>query len=518
MREDIWSMISASLQKYENQVAWICRLEKGAERRVSHAELYKAILNMAANLRESGVQKDTVVAVMAPNGPEWCTAALAVWKLGGIVAPVHIGNSQHEIESQMEAIQPKLILTHQRTYSTQDLPIEMISTGPVNEREEELREQFEPNDQALAIYTSGSTGTPKIVRLSHRNMTSNARAGAAFVSLDSNDRFLALLPFSHAMGLTANLMLGLNAGGCLVAPRVLAAKEIVDAMKENQITILVAVPRLFRNIMIGLEKKFASGSPFLRAYIGLIRKSPLFLRRYLNAPIRKNLGGNLKCWLSGGSRLDPEIKQYYLDLGISLRQGYGLTETSPAVAVQEHFDNVMDSVGKPLQDIEIRLVEKNADGSGELQVRGPNIMLGYTDIAYTNEVMDGEWFSTGDLATLDADNRITLTGRKKRLIVTEAGKNIYPDELETLLERDPRIKEAAVLEIDMRAAAILAIEADDPQQIAREVLKSFNALVSTHNRIARFALIEELPRTPLGKIALHKLPQFFQDNEVRKSQ
>ena len=516
MKEDLWSMISSSWNDFHNHDAWICRLEKGGERRVSYLDLHKAVLNLAADLRQRGVGKGDQIGVMAPNGPEWTVAALAVWKLGGVVTPLHIGNSEHEIEMQVQATSPKFILSHQRAYSDEDIAIPIESAGPLNEREAEIATDIDPSDQAIAVYTSGSTGTPKVVKLSHGNLCSNALAGAALVPVDQSDRILALLPFSHAMGLTANLSLGLYRGATLVAPRVLAAQEIILAMKENQISILVAVPRLFRNIMLGMEKKFAAASPLLRAYVGLVRSSPLFIRKHINAPLRKNLGGNLKCWLSGGSRLDPEIKQYFLDLGISLRQGYGLTETSPAICVQDHFDMAMESVGKPLQHIEVKIVDPQPDGSGELICRGPNIMLGYTDDEYTREVMNGEWFHTGDLATIDNEGNVVLTGRKKRLIVTEAGKNVYPDELETLLERDPRIKEAAVLEIDMRPVAIISTDEAPAEQVARDALKSFNALVSGHNRISRFALINELPRTPLGKIALHKLPQFFQENEFKR--
>ncbi len=509
--------MSVSMIANPDQTAWLCRLGKGKERTFSYAEIYKAALNIAADLRRRGIKKGEKVGVMAPNGPEWTAAALAVWKIGAVLTPVHVGNSEHEITLQLEATRPTLILYHQRAVSDSNIPISLDVDGPINEREAEFEAPASGHDEALAIYTSGSTGNPKIVRLSHKNMVTNVIGASKLANPGPEDRFLALLPFSHAMGLTGNMLLALYVGSTLVAPRVLAAAEILEAMEQNQITILVAVPRLFRNIMLGLEKRFASASPLLRAYVGFVRVSPLVIRQHINAPIRKHFGGDLKCWLSGGSRLDPEIKKYFLDLGISLRQGYGLTETSPAVSVQEHFDNVMDSVGKPIENVDVRIDKPDENGCGELLVRGPNIMLGYTDEEYTREVMDGDWFRTGDIGRIDAQGNITLTGRSKRLIVTESGKNVYPEELETLLERDPTVKEAAVLEIDMRPAAVFAMEGDQPHEEARRVLKEFNTLVSSHNKISRFALIEELPRTPLGKIALHKLPGFFQQNEVART-
>jgi long-chain acyl-CoA synthetase len=514
VNENIWTLISASLLKDMEQTAWICRLGKGRERIVSYGEIYRSALRIAADLRTRGVEKGDRVGLMAPNGPEWNAAALAIWKVDAVLTPIHVGNSDHEIEQQIEALTPKLILSHQRAYAETDVPIVLEGKPPADEREAEIEPGNSGDDEAVAIYTSGSTGNPKIVRLSHRNITSNVVGSAKLASPTREDRFLALLPFSHAMGLTGVMLLALHVGSTLVAPRVLAAAEILEAMRDNRISILVAVPRLFRNIMLGLEKRLASGSVLLRAYVTVLRASPLFLRRYLNKPIRRQLGGKLNCWMSGGSRLDPEIKRYFLDLGISLRQGYGLTETSPVVSAQGHFDRTLDSVGPPIEKVEVRIDSPDDIGCGELLVRGPNVMLGYTDADYTAEVLRDGWFHTGDLARIDDNGHIVLTGRSKRLIVTESGKNVYPEELETLLERDPEIKEAAVLELDMRPAAVLVIDGEERESTARRILKEFNAKVSGHNQIARFALIDELPRTPLGKVALNKLPMFFHKNEV----
>ncbi len=142
-------------------------------------------------------------------------------------------------------------------------------------------------------------------------------------------------------------------------------------------------------------------------------------------------------------------------------------------------------------------------------------MLGYAEDAQTAEAVIDGWFKTGDLARIDSQGRVFLTGRSKRLIVTDAGKNVYPEELETWLERDPRIKEAGVLERKEKPVVVLAMEGDDPVDVARDVLKVFNNFVSSHNQIKRFAIVDELPRTPLGKIALEALPEVFTNNEVK---
>ena len=173
-------------------------------------------------------------------------------------------------------------------------------------------------------------------------------------------------------------------------------------------------------------------------------------------------------------------------------------------------------MGKPVIWSEVKVENPDELGRGELYCRGPNLMLGYGEKAQTDEAVIDGWFKTGDLARIDSQGRVFLTGRSKRLIVTEAGKNVYPEELETLLERDPRIKEAGVLEIREKPAVVMAMEGENPEEVARDVLKVFNNFVSSHNQIKRFAIVDELPRTPLGKIALQALPGVFSENQVKR--
>ena len=185
--------------------------------------------------------------------------------------------------------------------------------------------------------------------------------------------------------------------------------------------------------------------------------------------------------------------------------------------MQENFDTALESVGKPVEGVEVKVHHPDDNGQGEIWIRGPNVMLGYEDAEQTAKAMEDGWFKTGDIGRIDSEGRVTLTGRSKRLIVTEAGKNVYPEELETLLERNPVVKEAGVLEADMKPVCVLSMNGERPEDEARQALKEYNALVSRHNQITRFAVVDELPRTPLGKMALQELPRIFRDNEVTAS-
>ncbi|MCG6873146.1 MAG: AMP-binding protein [Gammaproteobacteria bacterium] len=516
--QSLWALVEPSFSIHQDRSAWIRRLSGGKREHHSYQEIETAVLDAADRMREQGVGAGDIVAIRAPNGPEWGITGLAAWRVGAIVAPLHTGSSTSELSRQLESLQPKRFLTWP---SLDALPgqAELIQVQRDPQRINRERQQKAggaPEAEAVRMYTSGSTGTPKVVRLSHANIISNVLTATTCVHIRPHERFLSLLPLSHMMEITGGLFLALYTGSTMVLPRVLAAAEIIAALGEERISVLIAVPRLFRNIMIGMEKKLGAAGGAMRAYRALLRASPPFLRKHLNAPVRRKLGGRITAWVSGGARLDPDITLYFQALGFPLRQGYGLTETSPLLSVQDEFEAHVESVGRPIQGCEVRIADPDASGSGELLVRGDNLMMGYLDPRHNAEAMQDGWFHSGDIARLE-NGKIFITGRSKRLIVTEAGKNVYPEELETLLERMPGVTEAAVIEMDLKPVALLAVEGDEPEARARQILREFNAQAASHNQISRFALVEEMPKTPVGKVALPVLPEVFVQREVRRT-
>ena len=519
MSHDIWRIFSPRLKSHASRLAWIRRQRDAESISYTYGTVRESALHLAGQLREHGVSKGDVVSVIGPNSVEWGIAAFAAWRVGAILAPVHIGYSEHDIQTQIVALNPKLIMSHEADSKLAGVDTPNIAIKVANElaaEEEKVPDNDLSSEEAVRIYTSGSTGVPKIVRLSHHNVSSNVIACSKIVKIDHNDRFLSLLPLSHTFEMVGGMLLPLYCGSSIVLPKVLTAQEVLAAMLEENVSVVLAVPRLFRNIKQGMEKKFQSGSFLLRGYVSLLAALPLGVRRRLNAPLRKKLSPNLRYWVSGGARLDPKIAQFFRDLGISLRQGYGLTETSPVVCVQEAFPENLDSVGYAIEGVTVMIDNPDELGSGEVLVKGDNVMLGYSDESATQEVMKDGWFRTGDLGRLDSSGNLSLTGRIKRTIVTEGGKNVYPEELESLLERYPEVKEAGIAEFDNRPCVVFAM--DDPEASAiraKEILKEYNAKASAHNQIVRCAVVDDLPRTPLGKTALAKLPEVFEQNEVR---
>lgn len=510
--QHLWEFVNLAIERRGDNPLWIQRFPKGGKRTTSYASVKRRAIAVSRRLREAGVGPGDNVAILANNGPDWGAAAFAIWRLGAVMAPLHTGNSDEELRTQHDSVAPRCTLF---AGDNRGLPAAVAIGDDEVEDDGFTAPDPDPHSEAARIYTSGTTGNPKIVRLSHNNILSNLRGAARLdIPISHKDRFLSLLPLSHAMEMTGGMLLPMYHGATIVVPRVIAAGEILEAMDEEHITLMIAVPRLFRNIMLGMEKKFAAGGTMLKSYVKLIRRSPEWLSRVINAPIRRKFGGSIQCWLSGGSRLDPEITRYFRTMGFPLIQGYGVTECGPVVSVQSVHDPRLDSVGKPLHGMEVKIHEPDASGDGELWVRGPNLMLGYVDEQQTAEAMEGGWYKTGDVGRLVEGSKIVLTGRSKRLIVTEAGKNVYPEDIEIMLEKHPELKEAGVIEVDTAPAAVLAIESPDEETKARDIIKDYNRRASSHNRIARYAIVNELPRTPLGKVSLKDLPRIFQENEV----
>ena len=359
---NIWTLLEPSLIRHADHTAWICR-QRDDKRIVSYRQIYDSAL---------GIGAEDTVGITAPNGPEWTIAALACFRTGAKVAPIHIGNSDHDIARQIEAVGLSLMMRHaSKLPFDKELPITMQSDQTKIEAEKQQAPASDPQAVALRIYTSGSTGKPKIVKLSHANLASNTLAATKIETFGPQDRVISLLPFSHAMGLTGNVNLPYYCGATLVSPKVLVANEILATLEEEGISVIIAVPQLFRNVMHGLEKKFAEGGTGLALYRKLLKALPVRWRGLLNGPIRRKFGGKIKIWVSGGSHLDGEISRYYHELGLPLRQGYGMTETSPLACIQENFDQAVESVGRPVDQVEVKICSPTKKAAARFGSRGP---------------------------------------------------------------------------------------------------------------------------------------------------
>lgn len=300
--------------------------------------------------------------------------------------------------------------------------------------------EIDGGDPASIIYTSGTTGVQKGAMLSHRNFCSNVENCIEAISVDSNENFMLVLPLHHVFAFTTNLMLPVGVGAEISLVENL--RTVGENIREVSPTVLIAVPllleKVYKKIWRGLREKRLAYTLFKAGLKGPVVKG-----------ILKSLGGKLRLVISGGAPAGEPLIRGFMELGIPILEGYGLTETAPVLTLNPPDAPHPGTVGKPLPNVDVRILQANEQGIGEIAARGDNIMIGYLDNdAATDEIMEDGFLLTGDLGFMDADGYVTITGRKKSLIVNREGKNIYPEEVEACINRSELVLESLVLGIN----------------------------------------------------------------------
>jgi long-chain acyl-CoA synthetase len=347
----------------------------------------------------------------------------------------------------------------------------------------------------------------------------------------AEDRLVSVLPLHHAFELTAGLLAPLSVGASITYLETLSSETIVAALRETRATVLLGVPRLFELMLEGIHRQVARLSAGRSVALGALSgASRAFRALGLSAgrslsPLHARFGGCLRAFVSGGSPLPPEVLEGFRELGFTIVEGYGLTETAPVVAVNPLDGARAGSVGKPLPGVEVRIHAPAEDGVGEIVVRGPNVMSGYyRDPEATARVLRAGWFHTGDLGRFDADSYLYLTGRLKDLIVTSSGKNVYPEEVEVELKDLPGVKESCVVGVRARSGGgeevhlVVVLEGDDTEAahaaVRAEVARR-GARLSSHQRVQRVHFwTAELPKTALLKVKRGAVKARLEGEEV----
>jgi len=365
-------------------------------------------------------------------------------------------------------------------------------------------------DTAVILYTSGTTGRSKGAMLSHRNIVSNVLAAQKHFDLDTSVHMLSFLPINHVFEQVCGILLPLSLGGRVTFAESL--KRLGENVREVMPSFFLGVPAVYRLFLDRIYKNIA-GKTLSRSLF----RFPL-TRGLVSGKVRKAFGNQIK-FVSGGAALDPEVQKGFQDLGFKIYQGYGITETAPVISAESPFAARCGTVGRPLEGVDVRIDEANAEGVGEIVVRGPNVMQGYyKNPKATAEVLTDGWYRTGDLGKLSADGYLSICGRVKNLIVTPNGKNVYPEEIENELLKSPFIAEAmvyghkvgphaeevhAMIYPDQEAldAYGRAVTMADVESLIRQEVQDVSQRLADYKRIRRFTLRdEEFPKTTTRKI------------------
>lgn len=458
---------------------------------------------VAGYLNQKGVATGDRVMIWAPNTPEWATAFLGCL-LGGIVpVPVDLRFQPPFLKEVQRQTEARLLFTSQLKGD----PGLGIPALPLEELEEALRGiapgQPEPapvaeGDLAEILYTSGTTAHPKGVMLTHRNLLSELESFQPIVPAESEYRFLSVLPLSHIFEQMGGLLLPLVRGGTVVYIGLVRPSALTRALEKDRPNAMMVVPRFLELLRDRAVREMRAGAVSSRLFPLLLKLAPHLpteARRWLFFPVHQRLGGNLKYLVSGGAALDPELERFWDSMGMVVLQGYGLTETSSAVTCNRVQERRIGSVGKPLSGQQVRLAP-----DGEILVRGPNVTPGYygrPDL--TAQAMEDGWLKTGDIGLFDPEGFLYIRGRKKEVIVTSAGLNVYPEDVERALAAVPGVRDSAVVEWQDNVHAALLLEPGvDPRDVVREA----NARLDESQKIRGYTVWPQpdFPRTPTMKV------------------
>lgn len=507
----------------------VCR--GGRWLRYTYGQALTCTGNIAGHLATRyGIQRGDRVVLWGSASPEWVLTALAVYRLGAVTVPLDPQWSAQEVDDAGKLTGARLICAAPRlseTLRAASCPVVKLAApfvpgphvGPLPGAEK-AGAVGDAGDLASIIFTSGTTLAPKAVPLTHANFLSDVRAVIQYVP-SSRERMLSLLPIHHVFEFVMGLLVPIASQGTISYISEVKPGEILWMMNATRPTMLVVVPRLLDLLLGGARQKASAGGPLrARAFRALSAFSELTGGRYgrvLFSGVHKGFGGALRRLVGGGSTLEPKLAQGWKTLGFEVTEGYGLTETSPVLTANPWGAVRFGSVGKPLPgvEVEIRPIEGAESGSGEIWARGPNIFSGYyqNPEASAAVLRDG-WFCTGDIGRLDADGYLHLSGRTKEIIITDAGKNVYPEEVEFRYRGLPGVQELVVLSMPASGSGerVCAVVVPRPgateQQLEqiRSAIAARSADVPSYQQITQVELWwDDLPKTATLKVKRGKL-------------
>ncbi|HNW69478.1 MAG TPA: AMP-binding protein [Bacteroidales bacterium] len=516
-----------------------------SEEPITYREMNQKIFALIAYLEKLNVKPGDKVAILSTNMPHWGIAYFAITFMGAVVVPLLPDFHNNEIEKFVEHSESKIMfvsenLRYKLKGIEHNIPKDIIILDDLScinpERQNLLFDisakpshnyKVEESTLAAIIYTSGTTGKPKGVMLTHKNICFDALKSRIIQPVDENDRFLSVLPLSHTYENTLGLILPMISGACTyylrkppTPPVLLPALQIVKP--TLMLTVPLIIEKVYRNSVL---PKFTKGKVISTLY------SMPFFRKVLHLlagkKLKKTFGGQVKFFGIGGAKLDKIVERFLIEARFPYAIGYGLTETSPLCAGASPKITIWQSTGPAMEGVELKIANPDAaTGEGEIWVKGPNVMQGYyKDPVQTKNVLDENgWFKTGDLGVLDKKNFLYIKGRLKNMIVMNSGENIYPEEIETVINNFNYVGDSIVVEDKGKLVALVYFNKEEIEQKYQHLKTEISAYVDQKieeltlelkeyvnkrvNKFSRVQLVVSQP-DPFQKTATQKIKRFL---------
>jgi long-chain acyl-CoA synthetase len=549
--QSIGEALRDALDQFSNEV---CLIEADRERekeRLTYRTFKERAHPLAKALQDGGFSAGSRASIIMTNQSKWLISAYAIFFTGGVLVPLdykltpdeqwqllkHSGATvlitEYPIWRQLSASAGRTAATNVQTVLVTEAPANADLAGA--KRWEEFRGAGEPvfiarkrQDTACIVYSSGTGGRPKGCMMTQEDYLEQCVALTSLYPFWPGVRYLSILPTNHAIDFMVGFFGPFTCGAAVVHLRTLRPEYVREAFPKYKITYVSLVPLVLKNLQKGLQARFDALPPGKRRVFeflvginkALTKSRPrLGISRRLLKQVHEAFGGELRAIIVGGAFSEPQTLQFFYDLGIPVANGYGLTEAGTAITVNDLRPFRADTVGKPLPGMEVRIVNPAADGVGEVAVRSKTVMAGYlNEPELTAEAIVDGWLMTGDLGRFDDAGHLQLAGRKKNMIVTEEGKNIYPEDVETVFESLP-VKEFCVLAANyiwpkrsmVGEKLVLALHLEPGQEYSEEISQDINA---RNNRLINYKRIhgvvllnEDFPRTASLKIKRNVLAE-----------
>lgn len=547
--QTLTSSLAQAAQEAPDRVAMVS-CEGDSVRQYTYGQLYRHSLAVAWWLQARGVARGDRVAILLENRPEWPLSYFGALLAGAVAVPLDPVSRWDHLQYALEETRARIIFTFSQAPLDRLQQLSFLekivmagATGAAGNKiidfptvleasgSEEGLPETHPGDLASIIYTSGTTGPPKGVMLTHRNFAANCRGIAQLNAIGPEDNFLAILPLHHAFPFTGTLLTPLFNRARITYLDTLKAEAILRCLKEQRVTILVLTPQVLQHFYQAIQRKLQAVPwpvrSLLPAYLRFSHRVSRFLGVNPALPllrkIRGALGEQFRFFVSGGAKLPEDLAENLARLGFKVIEGYGLTETSPVVTFNPPEAPRLGSAGRPLAGVEVKIVQPDAAGVGEVLIRGDNVMAGYyLHEAATGEVIRNGWFHSGDLGYLDRDGYLFIQGRIKDIIVLASGKNVSAEEVGQYYLQASSIKEIFVT-TDARGEKLAAVVAPDldffrksgETDIYSKVkwdLELWSQGLEPYKRVRDFVLVhEELPKTRLGKVKIHEAQRLYRE-------